>query len=278
MLIGLITCVWGPVSHMARFSFERRGSGWDSDSGQRRGRSQRKCWKCGQESGECELINVQECAYSYVLRKMCVRWGVVCAQNEQMVRIILLIRMTILTLHFQFAWMMKKGSRWRKITLPLLPQARQFLLTQAGMMKKSIMCGTHWWSSSVTCTLAWVWRRKWVKSPQPELHSRAIFHSTFYVTRMTVVDFLRSDCRRSSPSLTHLRLHNLCLRRPYRLTNSLAHSLCCTGGKKSHLDYRSVSSDRAEKQCRPGTCGPLLLPLSGASASDRCASAASSHV
>ena len=67
------------------------------------------------------------------------------------------------------------------------------------------------------------------------VHSGAIFHSTLHVTRVAVVDLFRSGCRGSSPSLTHLRLHNLCLRRPYRLTNSLAHSLCCTGGKKIAL-------------------------------------------
>ena len=32
-------------------------------------------------------------------------------------------------------------------------------------------------------------------------------------------------------------------------------------GKKSHSDHRSVSSDRAEKQCRPKTCRPPPLPL-----------------
>ena len=40
-----------------------------------------------------------------------------------------------------------------------------------------------------------------------------------------------SGCCGSSPSLTHLRLHNLC----FRLTNSLAHSLYYTGGKKVTL-------------------------------------------
>ena len=53
-------CVWGPVSHTVRLSFERNCSGWNSDSGQGRGRSQRKDWTCGQESGECVLIYVQE--------------------------------------------------------------------------------------------------------------------------------------------------------------------------------------------------------------------------
>ena len=40
-----------------------------------------------------------------------------------------------------------------------------------------------------------------------------------------------SGCCGSSPSLTHLWLHNLC----FRLTNSLAHSLYYTGGKKVTL-------------------------------------------
>ena len=70
---------------------------------------------------------------------------------------------------------------------------------------------------------------------QPELHSHAILHSTLCVTRVTVVDFLRSGCYGSSPSLTHLWLHNLCLRRPFRLTHSLAHSLHNTGEKKVTL-------------------------------------------
>ena len=50
------------------------------------------------------------------------------------------------------------------------------------------------------------------------------------VDKSAVVDFLRSGCWGSSPFLTHL-----CLHKPFRLTNSLAHSLHCTGGKKVTL-------------------------------------------
>ena len=61
-------------------------------------------------------------------------------------------------------------------------------------MKTSIICATHCWSSSVTCRLACAWRRQWTKLSQSELHSHAILHSTVNVTRVTVVDFLRSGC------------------------------------------------------------------------------------
>ena len=64
----------------------------------------------------------------------------------------------------------------------------------------------------------------------------AILHSTLYVTKVTVVDSSEAASTKAlSLSLTHLWLHNLCLRKPFRLTNSLAHSLCCTGGKKVTL-------------------------------------------
>ena len=98
------------------------------------------------------------------------------------------------------------------------------------------ICGTRCWRSSVTCRLACG-----MATPVDEVaHSQSctlmpFLHSTLYVTRVAVVDFLRSGCRGRSPSLTHLWLHNLYLRRPFRLTNSLAHSWYCTGGNKVTL-------------------------------------------
>ena len=158
-------------------------------------------------------------------------------------------------------------------TLPLLPQASQLPPSQTVMMKTSTTCGIRCWSFSVTWRLACAGDAcgRSLYSQRCTLMPFCIrfFHVIKLkkvsgmmnmswlddmIQKMAAAEAAKSKgrCGRS-PSLTHMRFQNFRLRRPIRLTNSLTHALRCTGGKNVTVNHRSVSSDLADRQCRPRT-------------------------